>query len=218
MSKPLSIVIADDHPLLRKGLRQALESDRGIRVVYEADNGDDALEAIGRLRPDIAVLDIEMPKRGGFEVVEEINARGWETVVIFLTMYKEEMIVNKALDLGVWGYILKENAVTDLVQCVSHVLQGKHFVSSSLSDILLRRRKRGGSLSASPLNALTKSEIAVLRLVAELKTSRQIGDQLHISIKTVNNHRSNIAAKLGIRGAHALLKFVAINKEKIFSV
>lgn len=216
MSRPVSIVIADDHPLLRKGLREALESDPDFRVVHEADNGRDILDAIERLRPDIAVLDIEMPKLDGFGVVEELNAKGLDTAVIFLTMYKEEMVFNKALDLGVWGYVLKENAVIDLIDCIRHVLEGKHFISSSISDFLIRRRKRGNAPTGSPLDALTKSERRVLWLIAQLKTSKQIADELYVSVKTVNNHRTNIAAKLGVRGTHALLKFVSTNK-KLFS-
>lgn len=215
MNEPITIVIADDHPLMRKGLRQVLEADAGIAVLHDAEDGEDALQAIRRHKPAIAILDIEMPKLDGFGVAKKIIAEEISTSIIFLTMFREEMVFNKAMDLGIKGYVLKENAVTEILRCVHQVAERKHFISSSISDLLIRRSNRNSLPVDDIFSKLTSSELTVLKLISQMKTSQQIADHLFISIKTVNNHRTNIAAKLGVSGTHALLKFAVEYKSRL---
>lgn len=203
-----TIIIADDHPLLRKGLLQILSND-GRTTVIEAENGEEAIAMIREKKPSVAILDIEMPKMTGFDVARRVNDESLPVSIIFLTMYREEQVFNKAMDIGVKGYVLKENAIAEIQQCIAAVMDGKHYLSPSLSDYLIRRNARFSSPSRDTigLSLLTAAERNVLKLVAEMKTNREIADILSISTKTVHNHRNNICNKLGLQGAHALLKF-----------
>jgi DNA-binding NarL/FixJ family response regulator len=216
MSNQRTIVIADDHPLMRKGLRQVVESMPGTDVI-EAENGEEALSIIREQRPSLALLDIEMPKMTGFEVAKRVNEESLPVSVIFLTMYKEEQVFNKAMDIGVKGYVLKENAISEVHQCITAVSEGKYFLSPSISDFLIRRNSRLSSPAQDScgLSLLTPAERNVLKLVASMKINQQIADELNISIKTVHNHRNNICDKLGLRGAHALLKFAAEHSSQL---
>lgn len=209
-------MIADDHPLLRKGLRQMVETMPDIDVI-EAENGEEALRFIREHRPSIALLDIEMPKMTGFDVAKRVNDEGLPVSIIFLTMYNQEQVFNKAMDTGVKGYVLKENAISEVHQCISAVSGGKYFLSPSISDFLIRRNTRLASPAqeSSGLSLLTPAERNVLKLVAGMNTNQQIADALNISIKTVHNHRNNICNKLGLNGAHALLKFAAEHSSQL---
>src|SRR5215831_11982502 len=129
----ISVLIADDHPIFRQGLKQAIESDPNIKVNGEAGDGDAALELLQSLKPDVVVLDINMPKRDGFSVTKHMREKGIDAAAIFLTMYDEEDAFNRAMDLGVKGYILKDSAVTDIVAGIKDVASGEHFITPSLS-------------------------------------------------------------------------------------
>ena len=217
MKTETNILIADDHPIFRKGLRQVIEAEAGLHVVAEAGEGIAALEQIRQLQPDVAVLDIHMPKMSGFDLVQALKERAIEVAVIFLTMHKAEDVFNAAMDLGVKGYVLKESAVTDIVGCIRAVAAGQPFISPQLSSFLLNRRARSAALrQAKPsLADLTPTERRVLRMLADYKTSKQIADELFIHPRTVDNHRANICAKLGLHGSHALLRFAVEHKSEI---
>ncbi|MFZ4622020.1 MAG: response regulator [Bacteroidota bacterium] len=208
MTTRRTIVIADDHPLMRKGLRQVVESMPETEVI-EAENGEEALQIIREQCPSLALLDIEMPKMTGFDVAKRVNDEALPVSIIFLTMYKEEQVFNKAMDTGVKGYVLKENAISEVHQCIAAVTEGKYFLSPSISDFLIRRNSRltAPAQDNSGISLLTPAERNVLKLVASMNTNQQIADALNISIKTVHNHRNHICDKLGLRGTHALLKF-----------
>ncbi len=214
MTAPLKILIADDHPLLRQGLRQAIEREPAYRVVHEAGDGRTAIQSIHELKPDVAILDVKMPEFDGFDVVRELRKRGLGTEVIILTMYKEEDMLNAALDLGIKGYVLKESAATDILDSIRSVVAGHRYISPGLSDVLVARRTSAASLRASrpALDQLTHSQRRILRLVAEDKTSKEIAEKLGLSLRTVENHRTNICAKLGVHGVHGLVKFAYENK------
>jgi DNA-binding NarL/FixJ family response regulator len=218
VKKELRILIADDHPIFRKGLRQVIESEAHLKVVAEADDGAAALEQIRQLQPDIAILDIHMPIMSGFELARTVEEQGIEVGVIFLTMHKAEDMFNSAMDIGVKGYVLKDSAVTDIVGSIKAVMEGQPFISPQLSSYLLNRSTRAAALRQHRprLNELTPTEWRVLRMLAEYKTSRQIADELCIHPRTVDNHRANICTKLELRGSHALLKFVIEHKSEIF--
>lgn len=207
MDKAVKLVIADDHELIRKGLRQVTESS-GYRV-FEAEDGKEALDLIIREKPEIAVLDIEMPEMTGFEVANTLYRQGISVSIVFLTMYKDEVLFNKAMDIGVKGYVLKDNTVEEIQRCLKKVLKGNYYLSPEISDFLVNRNNTlmSGSSDSKGKHLLTDAERNILRQVAEMKTSQEIADSLSVSIKTVQNHRNNICKKLGLSGTHALLKY-----------
>jgi DNA-binding NarL/FixJ family response regulator len=214
MNPEISIVIADDHPVFRQGLRQIIEMEAGLKVVGEAGDGDSALKLIRELKPEVAVLDVNMPNMKGFDVAREIRQQGLKVGIIFLTMYDDERMFNEALNVGALGYLLKDSAISDIAGSVRAVAAGQHFISPSISRYLINRSSRSAALGQEKpsLNDLTPSELRVLKLISEHKTSKEIAAQLFISHRTVENHRTNICQKLGIHGSNALIKFALEHK------
>jgi DNA-binding NarL/FixJ family response regulator len=214
METETQIVIADDHPFLRRGLRMMIEAESHIKVVAEADNGETALTQICEHEPDVAILDVDMPGKDGFEVARAIQERHLAVDVIFLTMHNSESLFNAALDLGAKGYVLKDSAMPEIIDCIKAVLSGRKYISPQLSTYLINRSNRTDALvqNKPSLKDLTPAEQHILKLIADEKTSRQIADELFISIRTVDRHRSNICAKLNLHGTNALIKFAVAHK------
>ena len=202
------ILIADDHVLIRKGLIQSLSLITDAHII-EADSGKDALKKVEEYKPELVILDIEMPELSGYEAAKKLMENGFSGEIIFLTMYKDESLFNKALDLGVKGFVLKENTVTEIEQCLQAVIKGKYYISPEISDFLIKRNlnKTTHKTESKDLSKLTPSELIVVQCLAKMKTSQDIADELGVSLKTIKNHRNNICSKLGLSGAHALLKF-----------
>jgi DNA-binding NarL/FixJ family response regulator len=217
MKNPITVLIADDHPIFRKGLKEVLSEDPTLRLVGEAGDGVDALRLIKDLKPRAAVLDLDMPKMNGLEVASKVSALKLPVALVILTMYKEERAFNEAIAAGVLGYVLKENAANDLLGCLHAVTVGQAFISPSLSSILLGRNARAQALLEEKpgLELLTVAERRILKLIAQDLTSKEIADQLAISFHTVENHRANICQKLNLRGSHSLLKFAFDNKAQL---
>ena len=217
MGDKVKIVIADDHPIVRQGLRQMIEADRNLTVVGEASDGETALQLIETHQPDVAVLDIDMPRIGGFDVVRELERKKIRVKIIFLTMHTEEEIFQTAMDLGVGGYVLKDSATNDIVAGIKSIAAGKPFISPAMSALLLNRRRRNQKLeSENPeLDLLTPTERRILKLIAEDKTSREIGKELFISHRTVHAHRAHILQKLNLSGNLALVKFALTHKSSL---
>lgn len=213
----IRVLIADDHPIFRKGLREVIEDDDELLVVGEADDGAAAFERLRALAPEVAVLDIGMPKMDGFAVAQKIVAAKLDVRIIFLTMYKERDAFNHALDLGVRGYLLKDSAATEIVGGIKAVAAGEHYISPAISSFLLSRAARADSLAAAHpgLQTLTPTENRILRFIADKKTSKEIADELFVSPRTVDNHRANICQKLDLRGGNALLKFALEHKSEL---
>ncbi|MEW6211873.1 MAG: response regulator transcription factor [Acidobacteriota bacterium] len=213
----VKILVADDHPIVRRGVAQIIDSDPGLKVVAEAGDGQQALDLIREMRPDIALLDINLPRLDGFEIAMEISRRDLPVKVIFLTMHAEEELFNEAMDIGVQGYVLKESAITEIVEAVKKVAQGQCAISSSLTSYLMSRNRRAERLAAqSPgLMSLTPAERRILQMIAEYKTSKEIADELCIHYRTVENHRTNICRKLDIHGNNALLRFALRHKSEL---
>jgi|GEM_PF-203961 len=210
----MKIFIADDHPIFRQGLLQIIEGDPELEIVGESGDGEEALQLIRSLCPDIAVLDISMPGMSGLEIVSEVQKESLKVEFIILTMFDDEEYFNEAMELGVKGYLLKENATSDLINCLRAVEKGKHYVSPMISDYLIKRRERTKAITEKvpSIQDLTQMEQRVLRLLAENKTSKEIATELFISYRTVQNHRNNIANKLNLKGANKLLQFAIENK------
>jgi DNA-binding NarL/FixJ family response regulator len=217
MNSPIRLLIADDHPLLRAGLRQVIETDPRLHIVAEAADGATALQLLATHKPDVAVLDIEMPQLTGFALLREMRTQRLTTAVVFLTMYRDEEMFNEALDLGALGYVLKDSATTDIIGAIRAAASGQHYISPAISAFLLKRATRATALVQRhpSLNDLTPSERRVLKLISANKTSKEIAAELFISYRTVENHRANICQKLNLKGSHSLLKFAFDHKSEL---
>jgi DNA-binding NarL/FixJ family response regulator len=210
-------MIVDDHPLFRQGLRQAIVGDSRFEVIGEADNGQAALDRILEFHPDVAVLDVNLPGLSGLEVAAALRAKKLRVSLVILTMLKDEQAFNKALNLGIHGYVLKENAADEILNCIAAVSRNEAYVSPSLTDFLLRRRSRAESLASHKpgLDDLTVAEKRILKGVALGKTTKEIAAELFISPRTVETHRANICEKLELIGANRLLQFALENRDAL---
>ncbi len=209
------LTVADDHPVFREGLRQIIEESENVEVISEADNGLDAFSNIVEGKPDIAILDIDMPELTGIDVLKKLREIGSDVKVIFLTVYADEDIFDKGMEFGMLGYVLKDSAVSEINECIYKVSKGDSFVSPKMSDILMKRKKKNTKGVPEFLQVLTPSELQILRFIADGNTSREIAENLGISFKTVENHRTNISSKLNLRGANSLIEFAIRNKDKL---
>ena len=218
--KPISVVIVDDHPLFRAGLKQVIQSDARFKLLAEAETGGEAMRLIGDLVPDLAVLDVNLPDMTGLEIADTLRAEGIGTRFVVLTMLKDEHAFNKAMNLGIDGYVLKENAGTEIVSCMVAVAEGQAYVSPSLTGFLLRRRGKAETLATHKpgLADLTTAERRILKRIAQKKTSREIAAELHVSPRTVETHRTNICTKLSLKGTNSLLQFALENRESLSSL
>ncbi len=188
------IIIADDHPLMLRGLSDFLSS-KGFDIIGSAEDGNSAYNLIVKLKPEIAILDIRMPHKTGLEIAEACQKNNLSTKIILITFDKEEEVYDKALEFGVYGYILKEFAVEEIETCIEHVKNNQSYFSEEIASYL-----NASNLENKPetLNLLSKSELKIVLLISENKTSHDIADELSISVRTVDKHRSNIVAKLGL--------------------
>ena len=210
-------MIVDDHPLFRQGLRQAIDGDSRFEVIGEAEDGQTALDRISQLRPEVAVLDVSLPGLNGLEVAAALRAKKSKVNLVILTMLKDEQAFNRALNLGIHGYVLKENAADEILNCIAAVSRNEAYVSPSLTDFLLRRRSRAESLASHKpgLEDLTVAEKRILKRVALGKTNKEIAGELFISPRTVETHRANICEKLELTGANRLLQFALENRDAL---
>lgn len=217
MKPEIKILIADDHPIFRAGLRQVIERDALIKVVAEADNGQLALDALADCGAQIAILDVDMPVMDGLQAAQAIREKRLPVQVIILTMHKDERFLNAALDLGVKGYLVKDSAATEVVNCIRTVADGGEFVSPQLTSLLLKRSRGAAALleQKPSLESLSPSERRVLQLVGQYKTSKEIADILCLSVRTIEFHRARICEKLELKGSHALIKFAVEHQSKL---
>jgi DNA-binding NarL/FixJ family response regulator len=207
----IKVLIADDHPIFLMGLKEVIESDEELHVVASVSNGQEAVRLTQLHQPDVVVLDIDMPRLNGLEAARQLLQGQPDLPVVLLTMHKERDPFMRALEIGISGYVLKENAVSDIVYAIRMVQSGQHYLSPEMSSYLLKRSARTAPAAAprlaDPLAVLSPAERRVLELVAQYKSSREIADELFISEKTVFNHRANMAIKLQLSGKNSLLRF-----------
>jgi DNA-binding NarL/FixJ family response regulator len=216
MNDTIRVLIADDHPVVRKGLRAILQEDKQIEVIAEAGDGETALSLIGSAAPDIAVLDFDMPKRDGLSVAREALARGTSTRFILLTLHAEADLFRAAIEAGVDGYLLKDSAIMEIGTAVRAVAGGRPYLSSEMSALAMRAAAAApGPPRDSGLGRLTPTEQRVLSLIGEGLSSKEIGASLSIHYRTVENHRTNMCRKLGVDGANALLRFALQHKNRL---
>jgi len=217
MKSKVRVFIVDDHPVFRAGLREVIESDKQFCLAGEAADGAAASAQIRLSRPDVAVLDIHLPDMNGLDLLRSLRALPHPPAVMVLTMHDEESTFNAAMDAGAQGFILKENAISDVLVGLKAMASGGIFISPSIASHLVRRHQRVSALKQQKkgLASLTPTERRVLRLVAENKTNKEIGCDLFISHRTVETHRTRICEKLELSGTRALLKFAFEHKSEI---
>jgi DNA-binding NarL/FixJ family response regulator len=213
MTKPHRVVLAEDHTIVREGLRFILSSETDLQVVGEATDGFEAIRCVGACKPDVVLLDLSMPRMNGMDAIKEIKRASPSTRVLVLTVHKTEEYVLAALRAGADGYVLKEATAAELALGVRSVLQGHRYLSPQISATVIDGYLEGAKTMGprSSLDELTKREREVLKLIAEGFRSREIAQQLCISPKTVEKHRSNLMGKLDLRNAQALTAY-AIEK------
>ena len=207
--KKISILLGDDHSLLRCGLRLLLEQQNDFVVVAEAEDGRKAVALAASSNPDVAVLDVGMPNLNGIEAAKQITARDGKTAVVILSMHHDESYILRALKAGARSYLLKDSAQSDLVAAIRAVAQGKSFFSPAVSKILLedyvRKLKRSGGEDSYDL--LTPREREILQLVAEGQSNKDIAGVLHLSVYTVETHRANLMEKLNLKSVPELILY-----------
>jgi two-component system, NarL family, response regulator NreC len=203
------ILLADDHKLMRSGLKALIEQQPDLTVVGEADDGRQAVALAASLKPDLLVMDIGMPNLNGIEAALQITQANPATAIVILSMHSDESYVLRALKAGAKGYLLKDSAESDLIRAVHAVAGGKSFFSPAVSKVLLddyvRKLQRSGAEDAYDL--LTPREREILQLIAEGKSNKDVANLLNLSVYTVETHRSNIMEKLNLRGIPELILY-----------
>lgn len=208
MAGKIRLLVADDHPIVRKGLVGSVEDEPGIKVVAEAQDGEEALKLIREHKPDVAVLDIDMPKLDGLGVAREVKRLALGTRIIFLTLHKDAEMFRAAIQAGGSGYLLKDSAMQEVAAGVKAVAAGQQFVSAAIVSLVMApAEEKPADPRNEMLGKLTPTEREILKRIADGKSSKEIGEELAIHYRTVENHRTNICRKLEIEGANALLRF-----------
>jgi DNA-binding NarL/FixJ family response regulator len=206
----IRISLADDHPIFRAGLRSVIAAAGDLHVIAEADDGDAALQQIEALRPDVAVLDMDMPKRDGFGVVAELARRRIDVPAVFLTMHREDRLVNRAFDAGVRGFVLKSDTEKHLIAALDALSIHRSYFSGAISDTLLDQFLDSKPHAAA--SSLTHREREVVQQVAEGRINKEIAQRLSISVKTVETHRASAMRKLKLRTTADLVRYAVRNQ------
>ena len=207
MAEPIRVLLADDHAVLRAGLRTLLDREPDMQVIGEAGNGEEAVERVEALHPDVVVMDLSMPGGGGLEATRRIAALGHDTRVLVLTVHAEEEYLLPVLEAGGSGYVMKTSADEDLVSAIRTVARGEVFLYPSAAALLLRGFTRKNDRESDPLERLTDREREVLGFTVEGFSSSEIGKKLFISPKTVDTYRARIMEKLDLHHRSELVRF-----------
>jgi len=207
----IKVLLADDHSIVREGLRRIVEESDDMEVVAEASDGKEAIHQIRKSRPDVAVIDISMPESDGLEVLQQLKPEYPELPILILTMHEEQQYVVRAIEAGARGYITKKSAPEQLVKAIRKVYAGSLYISEEAAEALALRVAKGTS-GQSPLDLLSTRELQVLRRLALGHTNREIAENYNISIKTVDTYRLRLLKKLSLRNNAELSRFAIQNR------
>ena len=204
---PIRILIADDHAVVRSGLRVLLGADPDLELVGEAEDGEEALRLVETRRPDMILLDVTMPPDNGIETTKRLKEAYPELIVLILTMHEDEALLHEALRVGAAGYVIKRAEESEILQAIHAVSRGDVYVHPAMTRALLRQPVTTEHRRGSEVDALTPREIDVLRLLVKGNTNRQASGLLGISVRTVENHRANLMGKLGLTSRVELVSY-----------
>ena len=209
MAQKARLVIAEDHTILREGLRSLFSSSPNFEIVGEAEDGREAIRCVEKLKPDLILTDLSMPRMNGMEAIREIKKRSPSTKVLVLTVHKTEEYILATLKAGAEGYILKDSTQSELMIAVKNVLSGRHYISPGISEQVIEGYLDGRKVlkTRSTWETLTQREREILKLIAEGYRNKEIADFLDISVKTVEKHRANLMEKLDLHSASSLTAF-----------
>lgn len=208
MGAVYKIILADDHQILRAGLKDLIEKDKAFKVVGQANDGDELLSLMDSVKCDLIIMDLSMPNRDGMQAIREVRAKFPKVKVLVLTMQKDQEHFKHAMAHGASGYVLKEDAYEQLVMAVKMVLRGKKFVSPTISKLLTDYYVRSlDEAESSSLDILTKREQQILQFIGSGMANKNIASRLKLSIRTVETHRANLGHKLGIKNTAGLVKY-----------
>jgi DNA-binding NarL/FixJ family response regulator len=206
-TKKCRVLLVDDHPIVRQGLALLIDREADLSVCGEAEGAHSAFHAIQTLRPDIVVLDISLSGPDGLDVLKEIRMKSGSLPVLILSMHDETIYAERAMRAGANGYIMKQEATEKVLIAIRRILQGEVYLSDRLTNTMLQQFVRGTSpVKSSPLVALTDRELEVFRLIGEGHGTRQIADELHLSVKTIESYQAHIKEKLALRNARELVQ------------
>jgi DNA-binding NarL/FixJ family response regulator len=201
------ILIVDDHPMMREGLRSAINREPDMLVCGEAENAQQAMDAMAKLAPDLALVDITLPGKSGLELVKDLKAMHPQVVVLAISMHDESLYAERMLRAGASGYITKQQPPEELIKAIRQVLDKRVYVSKEVSESLLRRFSSQPQPHVSPMEVLTDREFEIMRLIGEGKAPKEIARQLHLSAKTVAVHGANIRRKLNLKTTAHVIRF-----------
>src|SRR5450432_3619237 len=206
-AKKHSVLLVDDHPIVRQGLALLIDRESDLSVCGEAEGANSAFQAIATLRPDVVVLDISLNGRDGLDVLKEIRTKTTNLPVVILSMHDESIYAERAMRAGANGYIMKQEATEKVLVAIRRILQGEVYLSDRLTSTMLQQFVHGTSApKSSPLLNLTDRELEVFRLMGEGRGTRQIADELHLSVKTIESYQAHLKEKLALRNARELLQ------------
>ena len=203
------IIIAEDHTILREGLRSLLSSDPDLEIVGEAQDGQEAIRCVEKLKPNLVLMDLSMPRMNGLDAIKEIKKRSTDTKILVLTVHKNEEYIVATLQAGADGYALKDSTHAELGIAIKNVLSGNHYISPGISGRVIEGYLEGRKplKPTSPFDTLTQRERGILKMIAEGYKNKEIADYLCISVKTVEKHRANLMQKLDLHSVSALTAF-----------
>ena len=207
----ITVLLADDHSIVRAGLRRIVDDSQDMQVVAEAADGREAIRLVKEKLPDVAIIDISMPGLDGLEVISQLHGALPKLPLLVLTMHEEEQYVVRAIEAGAMGYLTKQSAPEQLVIAIRRVVNGRRYLTEEAAEALALRVGRG-RLEDSPLDSLSLRELQVLRRLAQGKTNREIAEAYHISIKTVDTYRLRLLKKLNLRNNAELSRFATQNR------
>ncbi len=203
----IKVIIADDHAIVRAGLRTLITSENDLELIGEATGGLEAIEKVDQLSPDVLVLDISMPDKDGIEVIRKLKEEGKTCAILVLTVHEDDALLREAVRLGAAGYILKHAAESELISAIRSVFRGELYIHPKMIRSLLQPDSSTTVQGQSTLEKLTLREVEVLKLIVQGYTNKQVAEELGISIRTVEGHRANLTDKLAIRSRVDLLRY-----------